>query len=261
MVKIEKLMKLYFVMFIICLTCMIIAIYSILLSYKGEISTKEAITEAKKQASAKIVYASDTSEVTKTTLPFLSIDFEPLKNRNSETVAWLRIASINVDMPIVQHTDNSFYLTKDIDNKENTSGWLFMSDACNPVVLGFNTVLYGHNMLNGQMFGTLKDYINTDISSVSGAGIIQLTTPDSEKILQICSVYITNSDDFSYVKTVFNAEEKEIFINKLQSKNEVKAFSTNTLTTYDNFVTLSTCYGLAGTNKRLVVVAKVIAER
>jgi hypothetical protein len=80
-------------------------------------------------------------------------------------------------------------------------------------------------------------------------------------VLQIVSVYTTNYEDWIYVRTMFSDNQKEDFINNLKTRNQVKAFESNDTTTLDRFVTLSTCYGTAGTTKRLVVVARVLAEK
>jgi sortase B len=57
--------------------------------------------------------------------PFLTVDFENLLKRNEDVVGWLRISSADIDMPIVQTTDNEFYLDHDLDKRPNELGWVF----------------------------------------------------------------------------------------------------------------------------------------
>lgn len=194
--------------------------------------------------------------------PFVEVDFDPLKERNEDITAWLKLDAIGLDIPIVQSGDNEFYLNHDVDKKSNKLGWVFADVRSNMEYMSTNTVLYGHNAASQQMFGSLKHLYNIDKEKVEQDGIIQLTTPKSEQVYEITSVYVTTYDDWKYVQQVFKGDEdKQEFINRMVEKNEVKMFEKDNLSTDDRFLTFSTCYGPAGTTKRLVVHARLVAER
>jgi sortase B len=115
-------------------------------------ATLEAIKTLSEVAKSPTIESNTKSDKTselETQHPFLSIDFEPLKERNNEVVAWLKIEILDIDIPVVQHSDNEYYLTHDIDKKENSTGWVFINTMNSLEIHDFNTVFYGHNMLSG----------------------------------------------------------------------------------------------------------------
>lgn len=194
--------------------------------------------------------------------PFVSVDFTDMKKRNSDITAWLKMDSIGLDIPIVQTTDNDFYLSHDLDKKTNKLGWVFFDARSNTEFLGTNTVLYGHNAANKQMFGSLKKLFDIDPEQKEQNEVIQLTTPSKEMVFEIVSVYVTDYDDWHYVQQVFTSDKsKNKFIDRMQTKNELKIFNRNDLSVHDKFLTFSTCYGPAGTTDRLVVHARLVAEK
>lgn len=193
---------------------------------------------------------------------FMSVDFADLKKRNEDIVAWLSVSNVNINMPITQTTDNEYYLDHDVDKNPNRLGWVFAdarSDLDNP---GLNTVLYGHNAMSRQMFGSLKSLLNLNDASNPLDKRIYLTTPDYERVYDIVSIYVTEFDDWDYVHQHYSSEEdKESFLSKVRSSNQVPYVSDTTLTNMDEYLTFSTCYGPVGSSKRLVVHAKLIGER
>jgi SrtB family sortase len=191
-------------------------------------------------------------------IPFIETDFSKLKERNSDTVAWLRVDAADISIPIVQSTDNEYYLNHDIDKKVSNMGWVFADTRNNMEFLGENTVLYGHNVYNKQMFGNLKKLLNVDPDKKEQAKIIQFNTPTKQMVFEITSVYVTDYKDWKYVSVDFAGEEgKNNFITRMRDKNTVDVFDRNDLSVHDQFLTFSTCYGPAGTSERLVVHAKL----
>ena len=90
--------------------------------------------------------------------PMLAIDFEALKKLNPHIVAWIHIPGTPVSYPVTQGEDNSYYLTRTFSKAYNGAGCIFMDYRSSLPSEGGNTVLYGHNMKNGSMFGSLKRY-------------------------------------------------------------------------------------------------------
>jgi len=194
--------------------------------------------------------------------PFVSVDFEPLKERNSDIVAWLRYEGVGIDLPVVQTTDNEFYLSHDVDKKPSKLGWVFADTRSNVNFPGLNTVLYGHNATRDRMFGSLKTLLSVTEENKDAYKYVSLTTETKEMVYEVVSVYVTDYTDWTYVNhTFFSLEEKQAFIDMLISRNVVKIFSNKSITPMDNILTFSTCYGPAGTTDRLVVHAKLIATR
>lgn len=202
------------------------------------------------------------SKVPEKKFPFIAVDFKELKERNLDTVAWLKLDAVDVSMPIVQTLDNDFYLSHDIDKKKNNMGWVFADARSNLDYLGTNAVLYGHNTGNKQMFGSLKNIFKTDPEKKAQNEIIQLTTPTTQMVFEIVSVYVTTFEDWKYVQHTFPDDEaKKLFVTRMQEKNSMPIFAKDDLSLHDSFLTFSTCYGPAGTSDRLVIHARLVAQQ
>ena len=55
-----------------------------------------------------------------------NIDFDSLKQKNSDTIAWLKVNGTNIEYPVVKTTNNDFYMTHSFDKNYNSAGWVFM---------------------------------------------------------------------------------------------------------------------------------------
>lgn len=84
------------------------------------------------------------------------------KRRNPEVVGYINIPGTGIHYPVVQGPDNTKYLTKSATGAKSESGAIFADVRCSPYVKGDtaarNTILYGHNMKDGSMFGRIDDY-------------------------------------------------------------------------------------------------------
>lgn len=87
-----------------------------------------------------------------------SIDFDKLYEINSDTRGWIKIDSLGISYPIMQYTDNEYYLKKNTYKEDSISGSIFLDYRNN----GFDdrhTIIYGHNMKNDSMFGKLDEIL------------------------------------------------------------------------------------------------------
>ena len=109
------------------------------------------------------------------------IDFAALKAANSEIVGWIYIPDTNVNYPVVQSkTSDYYYLTIDYKHRWSVSGSIFMSMVCSPDFSDIETLIYGHNMHNGEMFGKLKKY--TDPKYLEAHQDLYILLPDGGTI-------------------------------------------------------------------------------
>lgn len=232
--------------------------------FSGESTTELLSTINEDEVVGVSVTQIDTSasKVPQRSFPFIAVDFTELKQRNMDVVAWLKVDAVDISMPIVQTLDNEFYLNHDIDKKKNNLGWVFADARSNLDNIETNAVLYGHNIGNKQMFGSLKNIFYTDPEKKAKNEIIQLTTPSKQMVFEIVSVYVTDFEDWKYVQHTFpDDESKRVFVKRLQEKNEMSIFARDDLSLHDSFLTFSTCYGPAGTTKRLVIHSRLVAEQ
>lgn len=90
-----------------------------------------------------------------------TVDFNKLKEQNNETIAWLKVNNTNVEYPVVKGTNNSFYLNHSFDKSNNSAGWIFADYRNKFDNTDKNIVIYGHNIRDGSMFGSMLNILNT----------------------------------------------------------------------------------------------------
>ena len=185
---------------------------------------------------------------------FISVNLNYYTSKNNETVGWIQVNGTNINYPIVQHEDNNFYLEHDFYKRKTNIGWIFADYRDNMEILNNNTIIYGHNLINRTMFGSLPYMLNKNWFNSKNNQYIKLSTKTSNTICQIFSVYkIEPTTD--YLQSVFNSiENYQNFLNTLKNRS-IRDFNVN-LNYTDKIITLSTCDD-TGT-KRVAVHAKLI---
>ncbi|MDD2238862.1 MAG: class B sortase [Bacilli bacterium] len=182
--------------------------------------------------------------------------FETLLKINSDTKGWLTINNTRIDYPVVQAKDNEYYLKRDYNQYKNSMGWVFMDFRNNIDVLNQNTIIYGHNINGGIMFGTLRYVLNSSWYTNKANQIITFNTLNKEMKWQIISIYkVPNTTD--YIQTTFyNKEKYQEFLNLIIGRS-IYNFQEE-ITINDKILTLSTCHNRG--NERIVLHAKLIVE-
>lgn len=213
--------------------------------YKDKTNNNKIVKQIK---STVIVEKEDENEKKKE----YTVDFNKLKEQNNETVAWIKVNNTNVEYPVVKATNNSFYLNHSFDKSKNSAGWIFADYKNKFDNTDKNIVIYGHNMRDDSMFGSLKNILNSDWYDDDENTNITLYTETEKCIYKVFSVYKIENEDY-YIKTEFsNDNEFEQFIKTLK-KRSIKDFNID-VSKDDNILTLSTC---ANNNKyRIVLHAK-----
>lgn len=88
----------------------------------------------------------------------VEIDLAGVKSQNEDVIGWLYFENEEISYPIMFSGDNDFYLRKSLDKSDSTAGSIFLEGQSNPDFMDAHTIVYGHNMRNGSMFGKLKNY-------------------------------------------------------------------------------------------------------
>lgn len=184
---------------------------------------------------------------------FLEVNLEDKISINADTVAWIYVNGTKVNYPVVQSEDNNFYLTHDFYKKENVTGWVFADFRSDFSNLGKNTIIYGHNLVNRTMFGSLVWLLRDSWYNDANNHFVKISTVSSNSIWEIFSVYVIEPEIY-YLTTNFTKEEFEKFI-RIISERSIYDFGIE-VTIDDRIITLQTCND-AG-NKRVVVHAKLV---
>ena len=184
------------------------------------------------------------------------VDFTTLKEKNSDTIAYLKVNNTNIDYVVVKGDDNSFYLDHNFNKKKNVAGWIFADYRNKLDGTDKNIVIYGHNTQNGSMFGTLKKAMDKGWQQNKDNQRIILITEEGTFFYQIFSTYRIEAEDY-YIKTSFASDDEyQQFLDKIYYRSNydygVKVDKTETI------LTLSSC--VTGGKKRVVVHAKKIID-
>ena len=194
--------------------------------------------------SEEVSNAESPETLTDSTLPHYDcpIDFASLWDINEDVYAWITIPGTIIDYPILQHkTDDSYYLNYNIDGTEGFPGCIYTEKATATDFSDNNTVIYGHNLKDGQMFTQLHKFRDPDFFSDNDT--IYIYTPEKEFTYKIFAVYIydnrhlLNSFDFSD-KNVYKKYLSEIQNLASESGNLRKEIK---ITDTDKIITLITC--------------------
>ncbi len=188
-------------------------------------------------------------------IPFLSVNFEKLIEKNADTVGWINVNGTDINYPIVKSQDNAYYLTHSFDKSYNSSGWIFADYRCSLENLRENTIIYGHNRHNNTLFGTLLNTMEKKWCDNKDNRIIRLSTIKQDTMWQIFSVYTTIDKNADYLDVYFaSKEEHQNYLDKMKNRS-IYNFNTP-VTTEDKILTLSTC--TMDTKNRVVVQAKLL---
>lgn len=186
----------------------------------------------------------------------ISIDFDSLKKINPDVVGYLVVNNTNISYPVVKTSDNEYYLTHNLKNEYNSSGWVFMDYRNDLDGKDKNIIIYGHNMRDGSMFGSLKNILNPEWYQNDENKYITLVTEEGNIKYEVFSVYQVEKEDY-YITTGFkNNEEYEEFLKTITNRS-INDFGVE-VNSEDSILTLSTC---ANNNAyRVVLHAKQVKE-
>lgn len=181
-----------------------------------------------------------------------NIDFDTLKTKNSDTVGYLKVNGTDIENVVVKGKDNSYYLKHNFNKEYNTAGWIFADYHNKLDGTDRNIIIYGHNMRNNTMFGTLKNVLNEEWKDVEENRFITFITEEESYIYEVFSVYQIEAEDY-YITTNFKNDEEFLkFANTLKSRSKYN-FDVD-IKEEDSILTLSTC---ANNNKYRVIVHSV----
>ena len=168
--------------------------------------------------------------------PPITVDFGALHESNPEIVGWLYCADTNINYPVAQTDDNTYYLNHLYNGKSGRSGTLFVDCACSPDFSDRNTVIYGHHMKSGSMFASIVEYHSQEYYEAHP--VMYLLTPEENYRLDIFGGYVVESGS----QRLFSLDEEAGFIAYLEEIRELSDFTADVdVTPKDRIVTLATC--------------------
>ncbi|MCI8397491.1 MAG: class B sortase [Clostridia bacterium] len=200
----------------------------------------------------------DTAEVTEERTEKM-IQLEELQKENEEIIGWLEIAETNINLPVCQAQDNSYYLTHNYKKEKATSGALFLDKDFNLDKPSTNYLIYGHRNKNGTMFEDLMKY--KDEQFFKSHPTIKFTTTKEDTEYQIIAVFFSRvyykdeQNVFRYYQFV-NAESETEYNEYISNCKKASIYDTGATAEYgEQLLTLSTCE-YSQEDGRFAIVAK-----
>ena len=182
------------------------------------------------------------------------VDFEKLKNINSDAVGYIEVPNTNISYPVVQAKNNDYYLTYNLKKEYNSAGWIFMDYRNDLDGNDKNIIIYGHNRRDGSMFGSLKNILSPDWYNNESNKYVTFIIEQGNLKYEVFSIYQIEREDY-YIQTTFSDnEDYESFIRTITNRS-IKNYNVN-VSSEDSILTLSTC---ANDNEyRVVLHAKLV---
>jgi sortase B len=165
------------------------------------------------------------------------VDFDALREINPNIIGWIILEGTPINYPVVQGSDNDFYLTHLFDGTFNPSGAIFMDYLNNPNMTDPHTLIYGHHMQNGSMFAAIELYVSQ--AFYEEHPFIFYITPERDYVIKPFTGYTTDVWSPSWQLEFDNDAQKESWIAGRRARSDF-ASNTTALTSH-RFVTLTTC--------------------
>lgn len=172
------------------------------------------------------------------------VDFQKLLSINKDIVGWISIPELDLEYPVTQGEDNEYYLHHAYNKEPNFAGSIFLDFRNHADFQDQNTILYGHNMLNSSMFGSLKHL------EVSTHPKIIVYTPESVLEYEAVDNRIISVSEREYYQTSFQGEDFQAVLQGLSP--EISGADG------ERILTLSTCNGNSA--QRRIVRCRLIEE-
>lgn len=207
-------------LFLICLVALVVSA-SVLVDYYIEAGKQEDLAEDSRD----IWYSETVSQIepseSKTTPATESEKGETvvdtrspsqkLLDENGDFIGWIRIYNTKVNYPVYQTDNNDFYLTHNQQKRKSAYGAIYID--CNNVVtaehIDKNLVVYGHEMKNGSMFGSLKKLRSLDFYKQNPT--VEFSTLYNSGIYKIFSVFVLNANKADDNGSIYNIYRNEFY--------------------------------------------------
>lgn len=167
----------------------------------------------------------------------LLMDIEALRDVNNDVIGWIRIPDTNIDYPLLYGEDNEHYLKHSWKNESSDVGAIFMEHENSENLMDFNTIIYGHNMRSGSMFGSLKEYRSRDFWEKHPC--IYILHEEGVFRYDIFAAYRVGLGNITYAMQISNPKQRAEFIRYALENSQLDTGIQPDAG--DRIITLSTC--------------------
>ena len=185
-----------------------------------------------------------------------------LKTENEDVKAWIKIYDTNINYPVVQATDNDYYLYRNYKKEKSNYGSIFIDKSSNIEDVNSNIIMYGHNMKDGSMFKDLLKYENEEYYNQHKyiEFVTDKNTSKYEIIVAFKSrIFYKKEENVFRYYTCTDLSNEEDYNDYISNCKKIALYDTGVSANYgEQIITLITC-DYSTENGRMVVVAKKIA--
>lgn len=200
-------------------------------------SINKGIHEEKEEQKV-LIEVSKIQDIQEETSEEVQINFEDLSNINSDIVAWIVIDGTNINYPIVQTSNNTYYLKHSFYKKYSNYGTIYMDATANKDFTSMNTFIYGHYTANKSMFGELGNFMKQ--SFYDEHPYITIYTPYKTLKAKIFSVHVDDASSDSYQMDYTTNEAFKNYIDLMKNKSVINS-DVEINSTIDKIITLYSC--------------------
>ena len=246
----SKVWKFVRIALIVILGCVIV--YEGIGIYTDQKEYEQASEEYEEIEDSYVVFKGGVQEEASLPYPALDINHNSLRLINDAYIGWIYFPAMDISYPVVKERYIDEFLRVTFDGKHNTAGSIFMDIASNEDFRGMSDFVFGHNMRNGSMFGSLKELYLSDEDLLKSNDSVFVYTDEYIFQYKVFAYYNTRvgSDAYQLVET---EEEYDEFLSYIQSHTAYKIPDDIDFSQYPSLLTLSTCSGKSGSGNRFVV--------
>ena len=179
-------------------------------------------------------------------------DLEALREVNPDVVGWISIPETQLSYPLLQGEDNEYYLNHTWERAWNSAGSIYLESQVSSDLSDFNTLVYGHRMRDGSLFGSLRDYNKQDHWEKHPS--VYIADDNGVHRYDIFAAHEVGVREITYGLKIESEKVKQAFIDFSLERSVIDTGVVPTVE--DRILTMSTCTG-TGYDTRWVVQARL----
>ena len=179
--------------------------------------------------------------------PQLGHGSEALGELSDDAVAWLTIDNTSIDYPVMQGRNNEEYINKDPFGEFSLSGSIFLDSRNRGDFSDPYSILYGHHMEHGAMFGALDDFIKQEYFDQHRTGTL-ITTSGQDYTIRLFAACKADATE----KTVFDPPDStnEELLQYL--KQHAAVFEPQGVDAHSRILAMTTCQSAESIERMIV---------
>lgn len=178
-------------------------------------------------------------------------DFSRLRQINPDVRGWIAMEGTGIDFPVLQGQNNMSYISRDVYGNFSLAGSIFLDSRNDPAFADGYSLLYGHHMADGNMFGDLQKYKEAAFFREKTGG--QLILPEKTYDLEVAACLVVSASD----RRIFDPETVEPTSLRALCRSQGLHIREEILKEDGKFLALSTC-SEEYADARTVVLARMV---